>query len=59
QDPTLYPEGLVTGYFGTLTEQAVKNFQCRYNIVCGGSPLETGWGQVGPQTRERLWEIYP
>ncbi|MCL9971914.1 MAG: peptidoglycan-binding protein, partial [Candidatus Pacebacteria bacterium] len=25
-DPTLYPQGLVTGYYGFLTKSAVSNF---------------------------------
>ncbi len=32
RDEGLYPEKLVTGYFGTLTEQAVKKFQKRHNL---------------------------
>ena len=27
--PDIYPEGLATGYFGALTEKAVKRFQNR------------------------------
>lgn len=42
QDPTLYPQGLVTGYFGYLTKAAVSNFQSRNEI----SPV----GRVGPAT---------
>jgi chitodextrinase len=43
-----------TGYFGSLTQQAVKQFQCAKNIVCSGSPATTGWGSVGPHTRAVL-----
>ncbi len=49
-DSTIYPEGLVTGYYGPLTQQAVERYQCRQNIVCSGSPSTTGYGQVGPRT---------
>ncbi len=28
----LYPEKLITGYFGTLTEQAVRRFQAQHNL---------------------------
>lgn len=42
QDPTIYPQGLVTGYFGSLTKSAVSNFQARNEI-------ETV-GRVGPVT---------
>jgi peptidoglycan hydrolase-like protein with peptidoglycan-binding domain len=42
QDATLYPQGLVTGYFGFLTKSAVSNFQSRNGI----DPV----GRVGPIT---------
>lgn len=45
-NPNIYPEGLITGYFGQLTEQAVKRFQ-------KDNGLEQV-GVVGPQTREKL-----
>jgi hypothetical protein len=32
EDPTIYPEGLVTGYFGRLTEKAIKRLQQKYGI---------------------------
>lgn len=41
-DVTLYPQGLVTGYFGFLTKSAVANFQSR-----NGLPAV---GRVGPAT---------
>lgn len=41
-DPTLYPQGLVTGYFGSLTSAAVSNFQTRNGI--------SAVGRVGPAT---------
>lgn len=40
-----------TGYFGGITRQAVKDYQCKENIVCTGDEYTTGWGRVGPQTR--------
>ncbi|PIR84048.1 hypothetical protein COU18_01420 [Candidatus Kaiserbacteria bacterium CG10_big_fil_rev_8_21_14_0_10_51_14] len=49
-DATLYPEGLVTGYYGSLTAAAVQRFQCRQNIVCEGDAASTGYGRVGPRT---------
>ena len=49
-DASLYPEGLVTGYFGSLTQSAVQRFQCRRDIVCSGDASTTGYGRVGPRT---------
>jgi peptidoglycan hydrolase-like protein with peptidoglycan-binding domain len=49
-DAAIYPEGLVTGYFGSLTQRAVERYQCRRAIVCSGSPSTTGYGRVGPST---------
>ena len=54
KDGTLYPEGLITGYYGSLTEAAVKRFQQKHNIVSSGTPLSTGYGTVGPKTRTTL-----
>lgn len=45
-DPSIYPEGLVTGYYGPLTTAAVKRLQARYGVV--------QLGRVGPETREKL-----
>lgn len=49
-DPSIYPEGLVTGYYGPLTAAAVQRYQCKMNIVCSGTAASTGYGQVGPRT---------
>lgn len=49
-DSTIYPEALVTGYFGSLTEDAVERFQCREMELCSGSPETNGYGRVGPDT---------
>jgi peptidoglycan hydrolase-like protein with peptidoglycan-binding domain len=57
QYPTIYPEGLITGYFGPLTQAAVKRFQCQFNIVCSGTPSTTGYGRVGPTTRATINNI--
>ena len=57
-DKDIYPEGLITGYYGTLTTKAVQKFQCKYNIVCSGSPQTTGWGLVGSKTRKKLNEVF-
>lgn len=42
QDSTIYPQGIVSGYFGFLTKAAVSNFQSRNGI----DPV----GRVGPVT---------
>lgn len=49
-DPTIYPEGEITGYYGKLTEAAVMRFQKKYGIRVTG--------EVGPQTRAKLHELY-
>lgn len=48
-DPDVYPEGLITGYFGRLTEQAVKKFQKK----AGFQQV----GLVGPKTTAKLNEL--
>jgi peptidoglycan hydrolase-like protein with peptidoglycan-binding domain len=45
-DPTIYPQGRVTGYFGPLTFSAVSNFQARNGI--------SAVGRVGPITRSAI-----
>ncbi len=50
----IYPEGLVTGYFGGLTASAVKRFQTSNGIVSSGSAATTGYGRVGPTTLSRI-----
>ena len=57
-DKEIYPEGRITGYFGSLTLKAVQRFQCKYGIVCEGSPQTTGFGRVGPKTRAKLQEVF-
>ncbi len=41
-DTSIYPRGLVTGYFGALTKDAVSRFQAQNGI--------SAVGRVGPQT---------
>ncbi|MBZ9572123.1 peptidoglycan-binding protein [Patescibacteria group bacterium] len=48
-DPDIYPEGLVTGYFGPLTRNAVKRFQ----KIAGIEQV----GVVGPKTLSRINEL--
>lgn len=50
RDKSIYPEGTVTGYYGALTEAAVRRWQTKFNIVSSGNPETTGYGVVGPRT---------
>ncbi len=50
KDASLYPEGLITAYFGKATQEAVQRFQRKYKIVSSG----TGYGVVGPMTRAEM-----
>ncbi|OHA15944.1 MAG: hypothetical protein A3B08_03495 [Candidatus Taylorbacteria bacterium RIFCSPLOWO2_01_FULL_43_44] len=50
----LYPEGLVTGYFGPATLRAVQRFQVKYGLAKKG---DAGYGVVGPKTRAKLNEV--
>ncbi|OHB08434.1 MAG: hypothetical protein A3I19_00115 [Candidatus Zambryskibacteria bacterium RIFCSPLOWO2_02_FULL_38_13] len=43
-----------TGYFGPITETAIKAFQKSQNIVSSGTPQTTGYGNVGATTRARI-----
>ncbi|OGZ52837.1 MAG: hypothetical protein A3B25_01145 [Candidatus Ryanbacteria bacterium RIFCSPLOWO2_01_FULL_48_26] len=45
-DPDIYPEGLLTGFFGPATERAVKRFQAKQGLPSVGI--------VGPLTRGKL-----
>jgi peptidoglycan hydrolase-like protein with peptidoglycan-binding domain len=55
KNPVMYPEGLVTGYFGPLTLQAVERLQTSLGIVSSGDATTTGFGMVGPRTRAGLF----
>ena len=57
KDTSLYPEGLITGYFGLLTKKAVQRFQCKYGIICDGDESTTGYGRVGPKTLQKLTQL--
>ena len=48
-DPEIYPEALVTGYFGNLTEKAVKRFQKAADVE--------QVGLVGPKTLAKINEL--
>lgn len=48
-DPSIYPEGKITGFYGKLTEQAVKRFQKKHGFEQVGN--------VGPKTLRKLQEL--
>ncbi len=54
-DSSVYPEGLITGYFGTLTKKAVQRFQDKYNLA---SKTDPAYGYVGPKTRAKLNGVF-
>lgn len=54
QDSSIYPSGLVTGYFGPMTETAVQRWQATHSVVSSGSADTTGYGYVGPKTRAAM-----
>jgi peptidoglycan hydrolase-like protein with peptidoglycan-binding domain len=49
-DPTLYPEGLVSGFYGALTARAVAKFQSKHGFEAVGF--------VGPKTLKKLNEEF-
>ncbi|MCK4473778.1 peptidoglycan-binding protein [Candidatus Parcubacteria bacterium] len=58
KDPEIYPEGEITGYFGSKTKQAVIRFQEKYKQdILAPFGLENGTGQVKKTTRAKLNEI--
>lgn len=56
-DSRIYPEGTVSGYFGLLTQYAVQRFQSRHGLVTSGTPNTTGYGLVGPGTRNLIASV--
>ena len=58
QDAEVYPEGQVSGYFGSKTKQAVIKFQEKYyEEILKPSGLKNGTGTVGKSTRAKLNEL--
>lgn len=50
KDPDVYPEGIISGFFGSLTERAVMRFQTKHGIEQTGT--------VGPKTRAKIKELF-
>jgi hypothetical protein len=46
--------GQETTFFGVGTLRALQRFQCQRLTVCTGTPDTTGYGNVGPSTRNAL-----
>ena len=58
QGKEIYPQGLVTGYFGPLTQAAVIRFQERFaEEILYPLDLSSGTGFVGQMTRAKLNEL--
>ncbi len=50
QDPDVFPEGLITGFFGPTTEKALKRFQKKHGL--------DQVGVLGPLTQARLLALF-
>ncbi len=58
EDPEVYPEGKITGYFGSQTKEAVIRFQEKYSKdILEPWGFNQGTGLVGQTTRDKLNEV--
>jgi peptidoglycan hydrolase-like protein with peptidoglycan-binding domain/fibronectin type 3 domain-containing protein len=53
----IYPEKLVTGFFGERTEEAIRRLQDKQKIVSSGDAETTGYGLLGPRTLAKINEL--
>ncbi len=59
QGPEIYPEGLITGNFLTLTRQAVIRLQEKYaSEILAPLQLQKGTGYVGSATRAKINQLF-
>ena len=49
-DPTIYPKGLVTGYYGPMTKEAILKFQARHELRTTG--------EVDAETKALILEYF-
>jgi peptidoglycan hydrolase-like protein with peptidoglycan-binding domain len=58
QGPDIYPEGIVSGWFGPLTQKAVERFQEKYKEdILKPLNLDRPTGIVGSRTRTKINEL--
>lgn len=58
-DPTIYPEGKKTGYFGPLTRDAIKRFQARHELEVTGKIDEETHGLLEEYLHEGFGDNIP
>ncbi len=58
QGPEIYPKGLITGFFGPLTREAIVRFQEKYaSEILASQGLKKGTGQIDFFTRSKINKI--
>lgn len=55
-DKDVYPEGLVTGYYGPLTKAAILKLQMKHGVI--KTDRDRGAGRLGPKTRAKVKEVF-